>query len=142
VGTGLAGVAVLVIARLASGIFGWRETRLAERLIPTTPAERSTFAFASCVSGAGEELAYRGFLLSLLVATFDAAWIAVLVSSLAFAILHAYQGPLGIVRTAVIGVIFAWAVLATGSVWPVVVGHIIINGVAGLVLGRWLLQRD
>ena len=46
------------------------------------------------------------------------------------------------VRTTLIGAAFAAVTIALGSVWPVIVGHVIINLLAGLVLGEWLLDTE
>ncbi len=138
----LAGITVLVAARLLSGVTGWRETELVRLVMPSTAAERRGFVLVSVIAGIGEELTYRAFLLGVLIAAFDAPWTAAALTSIAFALLHAYQGPVGIVRTGVIGFLFAAVVLSTGSVWPAVLGHVIINLVAGLGLGEWLLEGE
>lgn len=140
--TTVGGVAVLVVARLLSGWAGWRETELVRLVMPSDARERSGFVVVSLVAGIGEELTYRAFLLGVLIAAFGAPWTAAVVTSIAFGLLHAYQGALGMVRTATIGLLFAAVVLQTGSVWPVVVGHVIINLVAGLGLGEWLLDGE
>jgi len=137
-----AGLAILVGARLIAGREGWAETELVRLVMPATGVERAGFALVSLTAGFGEEIAYRGFLLALVATTFDDPVTAVALSSIAFGLLHAYQGVVGMTRTALIGVAFALIVLATGSVWPVVIGHVIINLVAGLVLGDWLLDTE
>jgi membrane protease YdiL (CAAX protease family) len=138
----MAGVLVLVVGRIVSGLAGWRETDLVRVLMPSNRAERAGFILVSMTAGIGEELTYRAFLLGLLTAAFGAPWTAAALTSIAFGLLHAYQGPLGMVRTGSIGFVLAAIVLATGSVWPVVVGHVMINLVAGLGLGEWLLDGE
>ncbi|HKK92804.1 MAG TPA: CPBP family intramembrane glutamic endopeptidase [Longimicrobiales bacterium] len=136
------GVAVLVVANLISRFMNWRETDLVRLLMPSNGVERVGFVVVSITAGIGEELAYRAFLLGLLSTAFGAPWTAAAVTSIAFGLLHAYQGPLGMLRTGSIGFLFAAVVVISGSVWPVVVGHIMINLTAGLALGEWLLERD
>jgi membrane protease YdiL (CAAX protease family) len=138
----LAGVIVLVVGRVVSGLAGWRETELVRLLMPSNRAERSGFVLVSVTAGIGEELTYRAFLLGVLATAFGAPWTAAALTSIAFGLLHAYQGPLGMVRTGSIGFVLAAIVLTTGSVWPVVVGHVMINLVAGLGLGEWLLDGE
>ena len=136
------GVAILVVAALVSRWRGWRETDLVRLLMPSSGVERRGFLVVSITAGIGEEVAYRAFLLGLLSTAFSAPWTAAAVTSIAFGLLHAYQGPVGMIRTGLIGFLFAAIVVITGSVWPVVVGHIMINLIAGLVLGDWLLQGE
>lgn len=137
-----AGLAVMVGARLLAGYMGWSETELVRLVMPATGRERGAFVVVSAVAGLGEEIAYRGFLLALVSQTFADPLTAVLLTSIAFGLLHAYQGVVGMIRTGLIGVAFAGMVVALGSVWPVVVGHVMINLVAGLLLGEWLLDME
>lgn len=137
-----AGVAVLVLARLLAGVTGWIETDLVRLLMPSNARERWGFVLVSAVAGVGEELAYRAFLLGVVAAAFGAPWTAAVTTSIAFGLLHGYQGPIGMMRTGLIGFAFAAIVIVTGSVWPVVAGHVIINLVAGLGLGEWLLDGE
>lgn len=137
-----AGLATLAVGRFVSRAFGVRETALVHTILPADARERIGFVLASAAAGVGEEVAYRGFLLAVLTATTDSLLLAVALSSIAFGLLHAYQGTIGMVRTTAIGIAFAGVVIASGSLWPVVVGHTMINLVAGLVLGEWLLDTD
>lgn len=138
----VAGLAILAGARVAASGAGWGETDLVRLVMPSDGRERRAFVGVSLAAGFGEEIAYRGFLLALLIQTFGDAVGALLLTSLAFGLLHAYQGVIGMVRTALIGAAFAWITIAVGSLWPVVVGHVIINLMAGLVLGDWLLDTE
>lgn len=96
-----------------------------------------------------EEGLFRGFFLSRLEIVAQglgpplARGVAVLVSSLVFGLLHAYQGPLGVIQTGLVGLCLA--VLATWrrSTWAAMVAHCAID-VIGLSLVRWvrpLLER-
>ena len=58
----------------------------------------------------------------------------------AFALLHSYQGVLGVVRTGVIGVTMGAVFLHTGSLWPPMVAHVLIDLVVGFVLAERLLS--
>jgi membrane protease YdiL (CAAX protease family) len=137
-----AGLATLAAGRFASRRLGIRETALVRTILPTTSRERRGFVAASIAAGLGEEVAYRGFLLAVLVGATGSPVLAGGLGSLAFGLLHAYQGVVGMVRTTAIGGAFASVVLASGSLWPVILGHTIINLSAGLVLGEWLLDTD
>ena len=65
---------------------------------------------------------------------------ALALTSGAFALLHSYQGVLGVVRTGVIGVTMGAVFLHTGSLWPPMVAHVLIDLVVGFVLAERLLS--
>jgi membrane protease YdiL (CAAX protease family) len=116
------------------------ESRLLRELIPRTGPEKRVFVGLSLAAGLGEELVYRGYLLALLTPVLGSAWAAAGVTSATFGVLHAYQGPLGIVRTALLGMLFATAVVMTGSLWPAVIVHTLVDLVGGLWLGQRLIR--
>jgi membrane protease YdiL (CAAX protease family) len=58
-----------------------------------------------------------------------------------FGLLHAYQGWLGMVRTAVLGMVFATSFLVTGTLWPVIIAHAALDVLGGLVLGETLMRE-
>lgn len=117
------------------------ESRLLRELIPRTGPEKRVFAGLSLAAGLGEELVYRGYLLALLTPALGDAWVAAGVTSVAFGVLHAYQGPIGIVRTALLGWLFAASVVLTGTLWPAVIVHTLVDLVGGLWLGQRLVRK-
>lgn len=134
----LALMGVFLVARRAMGI---RETPLLAQLLPKTRTEKVSFFFLSLAAGVGEEVAFRGFLVPALILVFGWPWMAVFVSSVAFGALHAYQGWLGMARTAVLGLVFAVAFLMTGTLWPAIIAHAVLDVLAGLVLGETLMRE-
>ena len=127
------------IARAA----GLRDSRFLARLLPRTRRERAYFTGLSFVAGTGEEIAYRGYAMSALGAMSVGPWMAAAVTSAAFGLLHSYQGARGIVTTGVAGFAFAASFILNGSIWPAMAAHVMIDLVAGLVLGEKLLtHRD
>src|SRR2546428_364337 len=63
------------------------------RLIaPRAPREFALFYFVSLAAGVAEELTYRGLLFTLLAALLGGWWIAALIASAAFGIVHLFQG--------------------------------------------------
>ena len=112
------------------------------RLIPRTAREKRLFAGLSIVAGLGEEVAYRGYMLSTLQLLGLGHWIAAVVSSAAFGWLHAYQGAAGIVRTGLTGLLLVLPVFATGSLIPSILAHACINLIAGLLIGPRLLAES
>lgn len=137
-GLAVAGLAVMLVFRLLGRRLVVRETRMLARLLPRTRTERRVFVLLSGAAGLGEEVAYRGYVIPMLaVATGVPA--AVVLSSLVFGLLHAYQGRIGMVRTALMGFVLAGGYLASGSLLPVVLAHTVIDLVGGLAIAEWLV---
>jgi uncharacterized protein len=140
-GLTLAGLATMLVFRSVAAVAGARESEMVRQLLPRTPRERGVFALLSVAAGVGEELAYRGYAIPLL-ATVMGVPAAVALTSVVFGILHGYQGLLGTVRTTVMGGVLAWGFLASGSLLPAILAHTLIDLVAGLLLGEWLLPPE
>ncbi|HSG49795.1 MAG TPA: CPBP family intramembrane glutamic endopeptidase [Longimicrobiales bacterium] len=121
---------------------GLEETPVLKELIPRTPKERRFFGILSLAAGFGEEVVYRGYLLAVLAPLFSGSWSAAVVSSLAFAVLHVYQGPVGMVRAGLLGFLFAGAFILGGTLWPLVVVHTGVDLVSGLWLGPRMLNTE
>lgn len=134
-------LAVMGAFHLIRRKIGLKETPLLAQLLPKTAGEKGLFVVLSLSAGVGEEMAYRGFLIPALTLVLGSAWGGAVLSSVVFGLLHAYQGWLGMVRTAVMGMIFAAAFLLTDSLWPAMAAHAILDVLAGLVLGDILLEE-
>ena len=119
---------------------GWGESRFVRELMPVTPREKGLYAGLSLCAGFGEELAYRGYAIPAVIVAGGSAPAALAVTSVAFAVLHSYQGVLGVVRTGVVGVIMGMVFLHTGSLWPPMVAHVLIDLAVGLLLADKLLS--
>ncbi|WP_181918946.1 CPBP family intramembrane glutamic endopeptidase [Wenzhouxiangella sediminis] len=92
----------------------------------------------SLTAGICEELLYRGYLMQWL-AGFIPVWAAMLLSSAVFGLMHAYQGPGGILRTVGLGLVMAGLFVLTGSLlWPILL-HVVIDAYAGAL--SWLAMR-
>jgi membrane protease YdiL (CAAX protease family) len=103
------------------------------------PVLNAVFAF-------GEELGWRGYLLPRLLPL--GQWPALLVSGVIWGLWHApvillgynypahpVPGVLMMVGLCVIlGILFGWTRLATGSIWPAVIAHGALNGSAATTL--------
>jgi membrane protease YdiL (CAAX protease family) len=90
----------------------------------------------------GEEMAYRGYLLTRAAdvgrGSNAASWVAMIVVSVLFGYGHYYKGPAGIVDSGVAGLILGSAYLLTGrNLWTSILAHGFIDtfGVAMLFLG-------
>lgn len=69
-------------------------------------------------------------------------WTAVLVSTLAFGLMHYYQGPSGVIGTGVMGLASALVYVRLGRFWPLLVAHALYDafsiGLALVVVSRSL----
>ena len=96
-------------------------------MIPKTPLEKRWFALTSLTAGIGEELVYRGFMTYLLFDLFPEAgvFLILIATGLIFGIAHAYQGAQGMLKTALMGILFGALYYASGSLIPGMVLHFI-----------------
>jgi len=107
-------------------------------LLPRSPREKAAFAGLSFAAGVGEELAYRGYAIGALAPLIGPP-LAAIVTSAVFGVLHAYQGRLGILRAGVLGGLLAWGFLISGSLWPAIVAHVLLDVLAGIFLAERLM---
>jgi len=133
------GLAVAYLFRGLSVLFGWREAEVVHAIMPVTGGERSAFALLTAAAGWSEEVVFRGFLTVFLMPWFGSYLLAALPVNAAFGIVHGYQGPHGMARAGVMGLVLAVGVSWTGSLWPSILAHTAINLLIGLVLHRSLL---
>jgi membrane protease YdiL (CAAX protease family) len=133
-----AGLGLILCFRWLALRFGLTDTDLLLQLLPQTASERRVFAVLSVAAGTGEEIAYRGYAITALTPVLGLTGAAAL-STVLFGVMHAYQGVLGIVRTGFMGAVLAWGFLASGSLWPPILAHTLIDILAGIVLGERLI---
>jgi membrane protease YdiL (CAAX protease family) len=128
------------LARLAAPNEKYR-ARLggAAPICPRTAAELPAFFAVSLTAGFCEELVFRGFLIWVLQPLVG-LWIAVALAALLFGLGHAYQGLAGVIRTALLGLVFTAVVLLTRSLWPAIVLHAAVDAMGGVI--AWLILRD
>ena len=108
--------------------------------LPTNPKEYRWFMYGVSISaGVCEEILFRGYLIHALgddLPTYG----AVIISSILFGLPHIYQGPIHVIRTAVLGLIMALIYLATGSLLVPILLHIVVDMYGGamayLVFGK------
>lgn len=131
----LAAGVIVASAEVVRRRLGLRESPLLRRLMPRTPREKSAFVGLSLVAGFGEEVAFRGFAIPALAPLLGGPWGAAAFTSVTFGVLHAYQGALGIARSAALGLVLAASFVLTGNLWPAVAAHVVIDLVGGLWLG-------
>jgi membrane protease YdiL (CAAX protease family) len=115
---------------------------VSQRIMPRTSRELLVFAALACTAGISEEFLYRGFaflaFVRMIVNYGPPNATAAVLSSLWFAVAHAYQGRRGVITTFVVGIIFASIRIWTGSILPAMAAHFGIDLVAGLCFSRLL----
>lgn len=108
-------------------------------LTPETPRQARDFYAVSMTAGITEEIICRGFLIGAL-AVFMPVWLAAPLSVLIFVGAHAYQGMKGMVRILPISVVLTLMFVVSGSLWPGMVLHVLVDMVGGAMM--WRVARD
>ncbi len=115
-----------------------------QTLVLIQPGTLLVAPLSNALPAFGEEWGWRGYLLPQLLPL--GQWPALLISGVIWGLWHAplillgYNYPqyplsgwlLMIVFCVLLGILLGWTRLATGSVWPAVIGHAAINGAAGM----------
>ncbi|MCW2530548.1 MAG: amino terminal protease family [Blastococcus sp.] len=98
-------------------------------LLPRTAGERRLFTVVGVTAGVCEEWLYRGFFLAVVAALAGGlpTGLLVVVAAVAFGLAHAYQGPVGILTTGLLGGVMAALYLQTGSLLLPVLLHAAID---------------
>lgn len=143
-----AGIAVAALLALSFVILcerrGWlpRESDLVYLLIPETPREKLWAVLIIAPTAAFcEEFLFRGYLLTQLHDWLHSLLWAWVVSSVAFGLAHFYQGWSGMIRAGLLGALLAYAVVRWGSLYPAMLAHWMIDTVALLWLGPWMVHK-
>lgn len=96
-------------------------------LLPRTRGELRYGAALSLSAGVFEELLFRLGLPALIFAVTGDALAAFLGATVLFGVLHVYQGPLGILFSAILGAVFVLLYLVTGSIVVPIVLHALVD---------------
>lgn len=96
-------------------------------LLPRTPGELPYGVALSLNAGVFEELLFRLGLPALVFAVTGDAVVAFAGSTVLFGLLHVYQGVQGVVLSTVLGVVFAFLYLVTGSIVVPIVLHALLD---------------
>jgi len=144
-----AGIAVAALLALSVVIWcerrGWlpREPDLVYLLIPETPREKLWAVLIVAPTAAFcEEFLFRGYLLTQLHDWLHSLLWAWVVSSVAFGLAHCYQGRSGMIQAGLLGALLAYPVVRWGSLYPAMLAHWMIDTVALVWLGPWMVQKD
>lgn len=106
-----------------------------ESLIDVIPQfSVATMLLFGVLTGFHEELLFRGLLLSRFNAILRNRSLAVIICAAFFGLMHAYQGPMGVIQTAAIGLVLGTIATVTRSLWPAIIGHAVFNSLQLAVL--------
>lgn len=92
-------------------------------LLPRNRPELGWGAALSINAGISEELLFRLALPALLVIATGEPLSAFALAALVFGLLHAYQGPVGVIATTLVGLLFTMLYMLTGSIVVVMALH-------------------
>ncbi|MCP5053783.1 MAG: CPBP family intramembrane metalloprotease [bacterium] len=109
-------------------------------LLPQTTKELKLFILLSITAGICEELLFRGYLIWYIKGMTGLTG-AVIISAIIFGLAHSYQGLSGIIKTGILGLIFALVFVFTGSLWVPMVLHALVDIQSGLI-GFYILGRN
>ena len=112
---------------------------LGSRLFPRQPTEFVFYILLAFTAGICEEFTFRGFMIAALFRADLSTSLVVVISSVMFGVAHLYQGKGGSVGTALLGMFFAGARIAYGSLLPVVLWHAVLDIVAGVAGSKYFV---
>jgi membrane protease YdiL (CAAX protease family) len=119
---------------------------ISERIMPRTGRETLLYAALACTAGLSEEFIYRGFVfmafVRMTVNYVPPNEIAAVLSSAWFSVAHAYQGRRGVMTTFVVGLIFAFTRIWTGSLIPAIAAHIGMDLTIGIYVSRLIRKNE
>ena len=113
--------------------------------LPTTGSQYLHFLFLCACAGVGEEIVYRGFLITysaeLLGATTWGVIGTLVLPAVSFGLAHIYQGSHAVIKIVAMALLFGFFFYRTGSLWPLILLHTAIDAVGGL-LSWYLAEQD
>lgn len=101
-------------------------------ILPRTRPERAIWIVVAASVGFAEELVYRGYLVTQFRAFTGSAAVAILLSSILFAIAHANQGAFAMLRFGVYALVFGAVAVWRRSIAPTILCHIGIDVIGAL----------
>lgn len=126
----------LLLWVLQSLIAGGSPTSFAdiEGILPHTSGEKIFWVILTAVVAVNEELTFRGYLITRISRLAGGrTWVGVLISSLAFASGHVYQGGGGFVLIFIYGVMFSILYIRTGSIYPGIIAHFVQDAIVAII---------
>ncbi len=109
-------------------------------VFPRTRQEYGLFLLVSLTAGICEEILFRGYLIAYVRGFGPGPVVAGIVCGAWFGLAHAYQGPAGVLKTGVLGLVLVGGYLWTESLWVPMALHVLIDVHGGTV--GWLAFRS
>jgi uncharacterized protein len=109
-----------------------------EAMLPRDGRQLFWALIVSVFAGVFEEIAYRGYLMAYFGTWLD-QWGALAASSLLFGLAHLYQGKWGVPVTALLGALFGWVYLETGSLILPILLHAALD--LSAMVTAWIVLR-
>ena len=93
-------------------------------------------------AGFGEEVIWRGFIMKQFTRLFDenknGQWVGLIISSILFGLIHAYQGIAGILYASIAGIIYGFIVLKSRrNLWTAIIAHATTDTIAFILIYNW-----
>ncbi|MDH5323927.1 MAG: CPBP family intramembrane metalloprotease [Gammaproteobacteria bacterium] len=117
-----------------------RKIHKVKEILPINKREFQLFIPVSITAGICEEFLFRAYLLWFLQQQLNPV-LAVLIASLLFGLAHSYQGIKGCFQTMAIGMVLCGLYLYSGSLWPCILLHALIDVYAGYVGWKVLAEN-
>lgn len=115
-----------------------------EMIAPTTWKEYGPYIFLALSAGICEEIIYRGFALNYLMNWYSTSlyqmYFAIIVSSIAFAVAHIYQGWVNVLKILIISFLFGYIFIMSKSLLLVSIIHIGVDMLSGVAL-VWVSKK-
>jgi membrane protease YdiL (CAAX protease family) len=115
-----------------------RQMAKLEAFLPKTGEQLAWGLIVSLFAGLCEEIAYRGYLIPY-CRFWLPEWPALVAAALLFGIAHLYQGPAGVLMTAVLGLGFGFIYVETGSLVLPIALHAAVD--ISAMVTAWLVLR-
>ncbi|WP_305098425.1 CPBP family intramembrane glutamic endopeptidase [Croceibacterium aestuarii] len=115
-----------------------------EPLLPRNGHETLMAIPVSLNAGLSEELFFRLALPLLIAAVTGSALVGLVAATIAFGLMHWYQGWKGVLVTSQVGALFAWIYVVSGSLPKVIILHALVDIMALIVrpaVSRLMLRR-
>lgn len=103
--------------------------RVVNGLIPRTRREKSYFTATALAAGICEEIVFRGFLLYVLRRIFPelSPFLLAALAGTCFGAAHFYQGIKGVIKTGLLGILFGFLYISTGSLYLCMAVHFLFD---------------
>jgi membrane protease YdiL (CAAX protease family) len=121
----------LLVAQFFPSVRHWltEQMQVLGKLLPASQRDRQLWALSSVTGGITEEIRFRGFLPFYLLSLGPVlpAGVAIFLSGVLYGLAHWYQGWRGVLRNAGAGGFLGMMALSGGSLYPVILMHVLME---------------